>query len=141
MKTRCLQRMLIGLGLAMVLSVPWASATNYYVVTSSQQPSPTPPWTNWGWAHTNLFEVVAAARDNDTVYVTNNAKYYLTNQINVSYAITVRSWGPGGIIDPTNTIIDACAPGTTNRHFSLSNYWATLAGFTLTKVTCRRLLK
>ncbi|MCX6992668.1 MAG: right-handed parallel beta-helix repeat-containing protein [Kiritimatiellaeota bacterium] len=129
-----MQRILIGLGLAMVLAVPWASATNYYVVTSSQQPSPTPPWTNWGWAHTNLIEVVAAARDNDTVYVTNNATYYLTNQITVSYAITVRSWGPGGILDPTNTIIDANVPGaaTTNRHFMLNNYGAMLAGFTLT---------
>ncbi|MCX6992889.1 MAG: hypothetical protein NT011_07070 [Kiritimatiellaeota bacterium] len=127
--------MLIGLGLTMALAVPLASATNYYVVTSSQQPSPpTSLWTNWGLAHTNLIEVVAAARDYDTVYVTNNAIYYLTNQITVSDAITVRSWGPGGILDPTNTIIDANYPNaaTTNRHFTLSNYWATLAGFTLT---------
>ncbi|MCX6993749.1 MAG: right-handed parallel beta-helix repeat-containing protein [Kiritimatiellaeota bacterium] len=131
MKTPYLQRMLIWLGLAMTLATPWAAATNYYVVTSSQQPSPTPPWTNWGWAHTNLIEVVAAARDNDTVYVTNNTKYYLTNQIPVKYAVTVRSWGPGGILDPTNTILDGNYPTTTNRHFTLSNYWATLAGFTL----------
>ncbi|MCX6993592.1 MAG: hypothetical protein NT011_10685 [Kiritimatiellaeota bacterium] len=132
MKTQYLQRMLIGLGLAMALIAPWASATNYYVVASSQQPSPTPPWTNWGWAHTNLVEVVAAARDNDIVYVTNNAKYYLTNQITVSYAITVRSWGPGGIYDPINTILDGNYPTTTNRHFTLNNYGATVAGFTLT---------
>ncbi|MCX6993841.1 MAG: hypothetical protein NT011_11965 [Kiritimatiellaeota bacterium] len=133
MKTQYLQRMLIGLGLTMALAVPWASATNYYVVTSSQQPSPTPPWTNWGWAHTNLIEVVAVARDNDTVYVTNNATYWLTNQITVSYAITVRSWGPGGILDPTNTILDGNYPNTTNRHFTLNKYGATVAGFTLTK--------
>ncbi|MCX6993442.1 MAG: hypothetical protein NT011_09915 [Kiritimatiellaeota bacterium] len=132
MKIQYLQRILIGLGLALALAVPWASATNYYVVTSSQQPSPTPPWTNWGWAHTNLIEVVAAARDNDTVYVTNNATYWLANQITVSYAITVRSWGPGGILDPTTTILDGNYPNTTNRHFTLNNYWATIAGFTLT---------
>ncbi|MCX6992604.1 MAG: right-handed parallel beta-helix repeat-containing protein [Kiritimatiellaeota bacterium] len=136
MQTQYWQRILIGLGLAMALAVPCPSApTNYYVVTSSQQPSPPASlWTNWGLAHTNLFEVVAVARDGDTVYVTNNAKYYLTNQIVVAYAFTLRSWGPGGIQDPSNTIIDANIPGaaTTNRHFTLSNYWATLAGFTLT---------
>ncbi|MCX6992315.1 MAG: right-handed parallel beta-helix repeat-containing protein [Kiritimatiellaeota bacterium] len=133
MKVQYLKRMLIGLGLAMVLAVPWASATNYYVVASSQQPSPTWPWTNWGWAHTNLIEVVAAARDNDTVYVTNNQTYYLTNQVTVSYAITVRSWGPGRIMDPSNTILSGRYPDATNRHFQLTNSGATVAGFTLTK--------
>ncbi|MCX6991516.1 MAG: right-handed parallel beta-helix repeat-containing protein [Kiritimatiellaeota bacterium] len=132
MQTQYWQRMLIGLGLALTLAAPWASATNYYVVTSSQQPSPTPPWTNWGWAHTNLIEVIAAARNDDTVYVTNNAVYKLTNQITVSYAITVRSWGPDGIMDPTNTILVGNYPTTTNRHFQLNNSGATLAGFTLT---------
>ncbi|MCX6993311.1 MAG: hypothetical protein NT011_09250 [Kiritimatiellaeota bacterium] len=132
MKIQHLQRMLIGLGLAMAMATPWASATNYYVVASSQQASPTPPWTNWGWAHTNLIEVVAAARDSDTIYVTNNQTYYLTNQITVTKAITVRSWGPGGILDPTNTILDGNYPITTNRHFTLNNYGATVAGFTLT---------
>ncbi|MCX6993443.1 MAG: hypothetical protein NT011_09920 [Kiritimatiellaeota bacterium] len=132
-KTQYLQRMLIGLGLALALAVPWASATNYYVVASSQQPSPTPPWTNWGWAHTNLSEVVAAARDTDVVYVTNNVTYWLANQITVSYAMTVRSWGPGGIYDPTNTILSGRYPAATNRHFTLNNFGATLAGFTLTK--------
>ncbi|MCX6993200.1 MAG: right-handed parallel beta-helix repeat-containing protein [Kiritimatiellaeota bacterium] len=134
MKTRCLQRMLIGVGLAMTLAVPWASATDYYVVMSSQQPSPPPSlWTNWGLAHTNLLEVVAAAGNNDTVYVTNNATYWLTNQITVSYAITVRSWGPGGILDPTNTILYGRYPNATNRHFQIANSGATLAGFTLTQ--------
>ncbi|MCX6992680.1 MAG: right-handed parallel beta-helix repeat-containing protein [Kiritimatiellaeota bacterium] len=133
LKTQYLQRMLIGLGLAMALAAPWASATNYYVVASSQQPSPTPPWTNWGWAHTNLTEVVAAARDNDTVYVTNNQTYYLANQITVSYAITVRSWGPGGIYDPTNTILSGRYPNAISRHFTLNNAGATVAGLTLKK--------
>ncbi|MCX6992134.1 MAG: right-handed parallel beta-helix repeat-containing protein [Kiritimatiellaeota bacterium] len=133
MRTQYLQRMLIGLGLTMVLAAPWASATNYYVVASSHQPSPTWPWTNWGWAHTNLIEVVAVARDNDTVYVTNNATYWLTNQITVSYAITVRSWGPGGILDPTDTILSGRYPNAINRHFTLNNAGAILAGLTLTK--------
>ncbi|MCX6992560.1 MAG: right-handed parallel beta-helix repeat-containing protein [Kiritimatiellaeota bacterium] len=133
MKTQSLQRMLIGLVLAMTLVAPWASAsTNYYVVAPGQS-TPTPPWTNWGWAHTNLIEVVAAARDNDTVYVTNNATYWLTNQIAVTYAITVRSWGPGGILDPTNTILSGRYPGATNRHFQLNNAGAAVAGFTLKK--------
>ncbi|MCX6994195.1 MAG: right-handed parallel beta-helix repeat-containing protein [Kiritimatiellaeota bacterium] len=129
MKTRYLQRMLIGLGLTMTLAVPWASAVDRYVA-----PNGTGGGTSWTDTHSNLIAMVALAGDNDTVYVTNNAKYYLTNQIIVRNAITVRSWGPGGILDPTNTIIDANIPGaaTTNRHFILSNYWATVAGFTLT---------
>ncbi|MCX6991789.1 MAG: right-handed parallel beta-helix repeat-containing protein [Kiritimatiellaeota bacterium] len=126
MKARCLQRMLIGLGLTMVLATPWASAADRYVA-----PNGTGGGTSWTDTHSNLIEMVALAGDNDTVYVTNNAKYYLTNQIVVKYAITVRSWGPGGILDPTNTILDGNYPITTNRHFTLSNYWATLAGFTL----------
>ncbi|MCX6993725.1 MAG: hypothetical protein NT011_11375 [Kiritimatiellaeota bacterium] len=128
MKTQCLQRMLIGLVLALVV-VPWALAADRYVATNG-----TGGGTSWTDTHSNLIAMVALAGDNDTVYVTNNAKYYLTNQITVTNAITVRSWGPGGIYDPTNTIIDANYPNapTTNRHFTLSNYWATLAGFTLT---------
>ncbi|MCX6994199.1 MAG: hypothetical protein NT011_13800 [Kiritimatiellaeota bacterium] len=129
MKTQYLQRMLIGLGLTMTLAVPWVSAVDRYVA-----PNGTGGGTSWTDTHSNLIAMVALAGDNDTVYVTNNAKYYLTNQIVVGNAITVRSWGPGGILDPTNTIIDANYPGVavTNRHFMLSNYWATLAGFTLT---------
>ncbi|MCX6993279.1 MAG: right-handed parallel beta-helix repeat-containing protein [Kiritimatiellaeota bacterium] len=124
-KTRYLQWMLIGLGLA--LATPRASAVDRYVA-----PNGTGGGTSWTDAHSNLIAMVALAGDNDTVYVTNSAKYYLTNQITLSSAITVRSWGPGGIYDPTNTIIDACAPGTTNRHFTLTKYGAKVAGFTLT---------
>ncbi|MCX6994206.1 MAG: hypothetical protein NT011_13835 [Kiritimatiellaeota bacterium] len=128
MKAQYLQRMLIWLGLAMTLAAPWVSATDYYVTTNG-----TGSGTSWTDTHSNLIEMVALARDNDTVYVTNNATYWLTNQITVSYAITVRSWGSGGILDPTNTILSGRYPTATNRHFTLNNFGATLAGFTLTK--------
>jgi len=105
-------------------------ATNYYVVASGS--TPTPPWTNWGWAHTNLREVVARAGDNDTVYVTNNATYYLTNSVAVTYAITIRSWRPDSGLDPTNTIINGNYPNTTNYCFRLWNSGAVLAGLTIT---------
>jgi len=117
---------------AIVLAVVGQSllATNYYVAASGSTPDG--QWTNWAGAHTNLIEVVARTRDNDTVYVTNNATYYLTNQVSISYAVTVRSWAPDGGLDPTNTILNGNYPNTINRHFTLNNYDAKVAGFTLT---------
>ncbi|MCX6993990.1 MAG: hypothetical protein NT011_12725 [Kiritimatiellaeota bacterium] len=128
MKTQHLQRMLIGLGLIMALATPRAFATDWYVTTNGTGDGSA----SWANATTNLQGAINSATDSETVYVTNNATYYLTNQITVSYAITVRSWGPGGILDPTNTILDGNYPTTTNRHFTLNKYGATLAGFTLT---------
>ncbi|MCX6992571.1 MAG: hypothetical protein NT011_05425 [Kiritimatiellaeota bacterium] len=128
MKTQYVQRMLIGLGLTLALATPWASAVDRYVA-----PNGIGGGTSWTDTHSNLIEMVALAGNNDTVYVTNNATYWLTNQITVSYAITVRSWGPGGILDPTNTILSGRYPDAINRHFTLNNAGATVAGFTLTK--------
>ncbi len=115
--------------LAAAVAVP-CLATNYYVAASGS--TPTEPWTNWAWAHTNLIEVVARCRDGDTVYVTNNSTYYLTNQVSISYAINLRSWAPDGGLDPDTTILDGNYPNTTNRLFFLNNYGAWLRGFTLT---------
>ncbi|MCX6993197.1 MAG: right-handed parallel beta-helix repeat-containing protein [Kiritimatiellaeota bacterium] len=120
--------MLIGLGLTMVLTVPWASAVDRYVA-----PNGTGGGTSWTDTHSNLIEMVALAGNNDTVYVTNNATYWLTNQITIANSITVRSWGPGGIYDPTNTILSGRYPNAINRHFTLNNAGATVAGLTLTK--------
>lgn len=105
-------------------------ATNYYVAATGS--TPTEPWTNWGSAHTNLIEVVARCRDNDTVYVTNNSTYYLTNHVVVGNTMTVRSWRADGELDPTTTIIDGNYPNTTNRCFYITNYNACVAGFTIT---------
>jgi len=128
MRTR--QRILLWTGLAAIALSQWASATNYYVAASGS--TPTPPWTNWEWAHTNLIEVVARTRDGDTVYVTNNATYCLTNQVNITYAITVRSWAPDGGLDRTNTILNGNYPNTTNRCVRLNHTNALVAGFTIT---------
>ncbi len=85
-----MKKMLGGyLLLAAMIAIPCA-ATNYYVAAAGSNPQP--PWTNWATAHTNLIEVVARCRDGDTVYVTNNSTYYLTNQVDISYAINVRSY-------------------------------------------------
>lgn len=115
--------------LAVAVAVP-CLATNYYVAASGS--TPTEPWTNWAWAHTNLIEVVARCRDGDTVYVTNNSTYYLTNQIGINYAINLRSWAPDGGLDPDTTILDGNYPNTTNRLFVLNNYGAWIRGLTLT---------
>lgn len=129
MSTRRTLNVWLGLLLApAMVSTGWA--TNYYVAASGS--TPTPPYTNWGWAHTNLIEVVARTRDGDTVYLTNNATYYLTNQVSINYAITVRSWRPDGDLDPVTTIINGNYSTTTNRCFYLNNYGAWLKGLTIT---------
>lgn len=107
-----------------------SSAIDYYVAASGGVG--TSPYTNWGMASSNLIEVVALARNSDVVYVTNNSTYYLTNWIIVNYSMTIRSWAPGGGLDPTNTIINGNYPATTNKHFYMNHDNATLTGFTLT---------
>ena len=107
-------------------------ATNYYVRPSSPNPTEGLSWTNWDQAHTNLIEVTARARDGDTIYLTNNATYYLTNHVSISYAVNVRSWAPDGGLDPTNTILNGNYPATTNRIFYLNNYGTWIRGVTMT---------
>ncbi|HTY88668.1 MAG TPA: PKD domain-containing protein [Candidatus Acidoferrum sp.] len=93
-------------------------AVTHYVAPSGS--SPTPPYTNWATAATNIQQAVNAAAANDNVLVTNGVY-------------------PGGVIvtnplallsvnGPEFAVIDG---GGTNRCVSLNN-GASLAGFTLT---------
>lgn len=73
-------------------------ATTLYVDLNS--PSPTPPYTNWGTAATNIQDAVDAAVHGDTVVVT-NGHYYLSSEITIAKNITVQS-----VNGPTDTIVD-----------------------------------
>ncbi len=108
------------------------AATNYYVVPSSPTPTDALSWTNWADAHTNLIEVLTRVRNGDTIYLTNNATYRLTNYAGVNYAITLRSWAPDGSMDRNTTILNGNYPANINPVVLLNKYGATIAGFTIT---------
>ena len=79
---------------------------------------------NWADAATNIQWAVNAATAGDTVLVSNGT-YYLTNQINISAAITCASVNGKSV-----TIVDGNYPNYTNRCFEITAP-ATLSGFTV----------
>jgi hypothetical protein len=113
-----------------------ASADTHYVDLNG--PNPTPPYTNWPTAATNIQDALNAAVAGDQILVTNGiyeigATAYLgSNRVSVTKALTVKS-----VNGPAETIIKGFqVPGMTNgasaiRCVYLTN-GATLSGFTLT---------
>jgi hypothetical protein len=114
-----------------------AAATTLYVDLNS--PSPTPPYTNWLTAATNIQDAVDVALDGDQVIVTDGiyaaggrAVYgTMTNRVAIDRPITVRS-----VNGPEVTIIQgAPAPGATNGDGAIRCVYLTngafLTGFTL----------
>jgi hypothetical protein len=116
-----------------------AAAVTHYVDLNS--PSPTPPYTNWVTAATNIQDAVNVATFFDTVLVTNGIYRYggwptfgsNVDRVYVSHQnVTVQS-----VNGPAETFIQGYqVPGTTNGTYAvrcvyLSDH-STLSGFTLT---------
>lgn len=120
----------------MVLSLKAVAATRY---VNLNNPTPTPPYTSWETAATNIQNAVDLAVANDEILVTNGvyqtgarALYGMSNRLAVTKPVTVRS-----VNGPALTqIMGYQVPGTTNgpaavRCVYLTN-GAALVGFTLT---------
>lgn len=104
---------------------------------SLNSPNPTPPYSSWATASTNIQVAIEAANPGDTVLVTNGLyntggeamSGTLTNRIALDRALTVQS-----VNGPFVTVIQGA--GATNGTSAVRCAWltnnATLIGFTLT---------
>ena len=104
--------------ITLLLAVSSLSAATHYV--SLESTNPTPPYTNWATAATNIQDAVDVAAAGDVVVVTNGV---YPGGVTVTKPLTLRS-----VNGPQFTIING---GGTNRCVSLTD-GASLTGFTLT---------
>jgi hypothetical protein len=111
--TRCLTSILL-----LLLAVSNLSAATHYVSRDSM--NPTPPYTNWMTAATNIQFAVIVAAAGDVIVVTNGL---YAGGVSVTNQLTLLS-----VNGPQFTVIDG---GGTSRCLSLAD-GASLAGFTLT---------
>ena len=107
------------------------AGTHYVVPYGTEGVTPTPPYTNWPTAGTNLNVVVAAAlaaSEPRMVSVTNGT-YYLSDAVAISKPLTLRSVNGRDV----TTVDGNNYPGkpVTNRCFVLSGNDIVLDGFTI----------
>lgn len=128
MKVPC--QLIFGLRI-LLLSVClfWAGAivmlaADRYVRPPGTGANPTPGYTTWSIAATNIQTAVNVCVAGDTVWVSNGS-YRVTNQITITNRITVRS-----VNGYTNTSVYAAFPDYTNRCFYVANT-GTVDGFTI----------
>ena len=135
----CLLRFWAVSPTVLLLAALNASATVLYVDLNS--PSPTPPYTNWATAATNIQDAIDAAADGDEILVTNGVYQTggrvvygsLTNRVAINKAVTVQSvGGPAVTIIRGNPVLGNNAV----RCVYLTNE-AVLIGFTLTNGATR----
>lgn len=120
--------------ITLLLAVSNVSAATYYVSLGST--NPTPPYTNWVTAATNIQDAVDASVDGDQILVTNGVYQAggrvvygeLTNRLAITKAVSVQS-----VNGRTVTAIQGnpVIGDTAIRCVYLTNY-AALIGFTLT---------
>lgn len=131
MKLRLFQ-MAVGILTASAIS---SQAATFYVDLNSA--NPTPPYSDWSTAATNIQDAINAASDGDQIWVTNGVYQTgglamagtLTNRVALNKAVTVQS-----VNGPLVTIIQGA--GATNGAAAVRCAWltnnASLIGFTIT---------
>ncbi len=96
--------------------------TNYYVATNGPH---IPPYDDWSKAATNIQDVVALARNDDRINISNGT-FVVTSELTVAYAMTIR-----GEYGPEQTVLTGAYPDYTNRCFDLNHGGAWLDGLTI----------
>jgi hypothetical protein len=116
---------------AVLFGYSLASAATLYVVTpETPGVTPTTNYTSWATAATNIQQAIDVAAPNDLILVTNGI-YYLTRELTLAKAITLRSFA-NGVTDRAGTVLDGNYPATSNRCLCVSNAAAIVDGFTVT---------
>ncbi len=106
------------------------AATRYVVPPETPEVMPTPNYTSWETAATNIQQAVDVASAGDLIFVTNGT-YALTGPITIASAITLRSF-KDGVTDRDGTVLDGGFPTATNRCVYVNNAAAVIDGFTIT---------